>query len=84
MAAEKKESNSKVSAAKKKQSDKVLPSEINAPRWSVVSFEKCVAKNLIYAEAVEKLEHLQMQKISGLCIVTDEAAARISKSMNNG
>lgn len=54
-------------------------SEINAPRWSIVSFEKVEAKNLIYAEAVEKINQLKARKVSGLCIVTDEAAGRISK-----
>jgi hypothetical protein len=53
--------------------------ELNEPRWSVVSFEKCVAKNLTYPQAEEKLVKLEAKKIAGLCIVSDEAAARISK-----
>lgn len=53
--------------------------ELNAPRWSIVSFEKCVAKNLTYPQAEEKLLKFQAEKIAGLCIVSDEAAARISK-----
>ncbi len=56
-----------------------ITSEINAPRWSIVSFEKVEAKNLIYAEAGEKINQLEARKVSGLCIVTDEAAGRISK-----
>jgi hypothetical protein len=52
--------------------------ELNAPRWSIVSFEKCVAKNLTYPQAEEKLVKLAAEKIAGLCIVSDEAAARIS------
>lgn len=77
--AEKKENRRKSSAAKKNKSNggKDFSSEINAPRWSVVSFEERAAKNLTYAEAVEKMEQLARQKVSGLCIITDEAAARI-------
>ncbi len=56
--------------------------ELNVPRWSVVSFEKCVAGNLTYAEASEKLVELDAEKVSGLCIVTDEAAARIGSNDN--
>lgn len=52
-------------------------SELNASRWSVVSFEKCLAGNLTYAEASEKIIELAAEKVSGLCIVTDEAAKRI-------
>lgn len=76
--AEKKE-NRRKSAAKKKTADdgKDFSSEINAPRWSVVSFKDRAAKNLTYAEAAEKLEQLAAQKIAGLCIITDEAAERI-------
>ena len=53
-------------------------SELNEPRWSVVSFEICVANNLTYAQAEQKLKELEAAKVSGLCIITDEAAARIS------
>ncbi len=53
-------------------------SEINAPLWSVVSFEKRVAKNLTYAEAAKKMKNLAAKKVAGLCVVTDESAARIS------
>lgn len=55
-----------------------VPSELNEPRWSVVSFESVAVHGLPYAEAQNWLEKLQKQNISGLCIVTDEAAARIS------
>lgn len=54
-----------------------FPSELSAPRWAVITFEKCVAKNLSYEEAARKLAKLKRQKISGLCIVSDEAAGRI-------
>lgn len=52
--------------------------ELRDPRWSVVSFEKCVAKNLTYEEAARKIIELQKQGVSGLCLITDDAAMRIS------
>ncbi len=51
--------------------------ELNEPRWSVVSFEKCAAGNLTYAQAEKKLAELADERVSGLCIITDEAASRI-------
>lgn len=52
-------------------------SELNASFWSVVSFEICLANGLTYDNAVKKMKQLKAKKISGLCIVTDEAAERI-------
>lgn len=54
-------------------------SELNEPRWSVISFEICAAKSLTYAEAEQKMKELEEANVSGLCIVTDETAERISK-----
>jgi hypothetical protein len=56
-----------------------LTSELNEPRWSVVSFESVAVRNQTYAEAKQWLEKLQKQNISGLCIVTDEAAERMTQ-----
>lgn len=53
--------------------------ELELPQWSIVTFEGVAMSNLTYKEARDWLEKLNEQKISGLCIVTDEAAARISK-----
>ena len=57
-------------------------SELSEPRWSVVSFESVAVHGLTYADAKTWMEKLQKQKVSGLCIVTDEAAARISEQKN--
>lgn len=72
-------------AAKKKQNlageqkaAKNFPNELKERVWSVISFEKCEAENLTYAEAEQMLNELEAQNISGLCIVTDEAAGRIA------
>jgi hypothetical protein len=54
-----------------------FPRELRESRWSVISFEKCEAANLNYPQAEQKLAELQAQNVSGLCIVTDEAAKRI-------
>jgi hypothetical protein len=53
-------------------------SELEQPIWSVVSFERAEASGLTYAEAAKKLSELEQQKVSGLCIITDEAAARVT------
>ncbi len=53
--------------------------ELGEPRWSVVTFESSAANNLTYDEAFQKMQQLKEQNVSGLCIVTDEAAARIAK-----
>lgn len=51
--------------------------ELRQPIWSVISFEKCVYSSLTYDDADRKLRELDAERVSGLCIVTNEAAARI-------
>lgn len=58
-------------------SENAFSNELNAPVWSVVSFDERVAGNLTYAEAAAKLKNLAAERVSGLCVITDEAAARI-------
>ena len=57
-------------------SAEVQQSELDEPIWSVVSFERIEASNLSYSDAVTKLAELDQKHVSGLCIVTDDAAAR--------
>jgi hypothetical protein len=52
--------------------------ELFEPRWSVITFESCAVRGLSYAEAITWMNKLKTQGLSGLCIVTDEAADRIS------
>ncbi|MBC7898926.1 MAG: hypothetical protein H7070_02635 [Saprospiraceae bacterium] len=52
-------------------------SELTEPRWSVISFEKCEASGLSYADAMSKIDELDGRKVPGLCIVTDQAAAKV-------
>ena len=80
------EDSGETSAAKSKEnaakdsgfSEKNSSGELLQPRWSVVSFDQCVAKNLTYEKAERKIIGLKKKGFSGLCIVTDEAAERIS------
>ncbi len=58
-------------------SDKFFPSEMNDLRWSVISFEECESTNLTYDEAVQKLQKLAANDVSGLCVVTNEAAHKV-------
>ncbi len=61
-------------------SDDGFPSELREPRWSLVSFETCLAANLTYDEAAVLMKDFTAKKTSGLCIITDTAAARIERN----
>ena len=52
--------------------------ELDQPRWSVISFDKCEGGNLEYADAARLLSDLDAKGTAGLCIVTDETAARLA------
>lgn len=60
------------------QTEQDTTSELLSKRWSVVSFDKCEASGLNYAEAIQQMAELDQKHVAGLCIVTDEAAARLS------
>ena len=53
-------------------------SELDEPRWSVVSFERCETSHLTFADARKKLSELEAAKIAGLCVVTYEVATRVT------
>ena len=53
-----------------------FPSELDQPRWAVVSFNECTASGLSYEEAKRLIEQLSAE-VPGLCIVTDEAAQKM-------
>ena len=57
--------------------DENFSSELNEPRWSVVSFEMQLTGNLTYEQAAREMKEFKAKKVSGLCIITDEAAERI-------
>ena len=74
--------NEEIAAAEANVSNDNYVNELREPRWSVVSFEQCAAKNLTYEEAERKIAELEKQGVSGLCVVTDEAAKRIAAFKN--
>lgn len=78
MKKKKKESSDEVSTAREN-----YKSELDAPLWSVVTFEKVAAKGLTYLQAAEKMGKLKAEKVSGLCIITDEASARLKPKKSN-
>lgn len=53
-------------------------SELKEARWSVVSFQRREAGGLTYRQAELFMEALDAGGVAGLCIVTDEAAERIT------
>jgi hypothetical protein len=52
--------------------------ELDQPRWSVISFDQREAGALSYKQASALMTELASHGVAGLCIVTDEAAARIT------
>lgn len=51
--------------------------ELDEPRWSVVSFQGIEAGGLAYYQASALVHELDSHGVAGLCLVTDDAAARI-------
>jgi len=54
-----------------------MQSELDQPLWTVVSFARREADGLTYFEAERKLAELDSAGVSGLCIVTLDAAGRV-------
>lgn len=65
-------------SANSKNSGDGMRSELSARRWALVSFEKCEVSDVTYAEAADRMAELEREHIPGLCIVTAEAAARMT------
>ena len=57
-------------------------SELNETRWSVLSERGCEAHGLSYNDAHLMLRALKREKISGLCVITDDAAHRVARIEN--
>lgn len=73
----------KMKKKKVKNSDAISPngdfsSELAERMWSVITFDAATASGLTFGEAVELRNKLEAEKVSGLCIITDEAAARMN------
>ncbi|MEP6703925.1 MAG: hypothetical protein ABJB34_03885 [Acidobacteriota bacterium] len=69
-----------MSKATEKKEIETSGSELERPRWSVVSFDVCEAHGETYAAAVKILVEKEAAGVYGLCIITDEAAARMKPS----
>ena len=54
-------------------------SELNQPCWSVVTYKSIAVSHLTYEEAAQWAEDLKKQGVSGLCVITDDAAGRIAE-----
>jgi hypothetical protein len=52
-------------------------SELNEPSWSVITYKSVAVSHLTYQEAQQWAEDLKKQGVSGICVITDEAAARV-------
>ena len=53
-------------------------SELTEPRWAVLSERGCEATGLTYAQASEMMRALVREKVSGVSVITDDAARRSS------
>jgi hypothetical protein len=58
-------------------------SELNERRWAVLSERGCEDAGLSYAEAAAMVARLRGERISGLCVVTDAAAAHLPRSQKS-
>lgn len=57
--------------------------ELNEQRWSVLSERGCEAIGLTYADAEELMYRLAREKVSGLCVITNDAARRAALTENS-
>jgi hypothetical protein len=57
-------------------------SELTERRWAVLSERGCEATQLTYAQAAEMMRALQRERVSGLSVITDDAAQRSTSSVN--
>jgi hypothetical protein len=74
----------KVAPAEEIEPENNFPSELVEPRWSVITYEAIAARGLTYPEAEKLAARLKAEKVSGICIITDEAAERVSSNSSSG
>jgi hypothetical protein len=55
-------------------------SELNERRWAVLSERGCEEAGLSYGEAAGLVARLRGERLGGLCVVTDAAAARLPRA----
>jgi hypothetical protein len=59
---------------------KLSMSELSERRWAVLSERGCEDAGLSYDEAAAVVAHLRGERLSGLCVVTDAAAAHLPRA----
>lgn len=57
--------------------------ELNEKRWAVLSERGCEARGLTYADAAELMRRLVREKVSGVSVITNDAALRVSRVENS-
>ncbi|PYS52182.1 MAG: hypothetical protein DMF68_02240 [Acidobacteria bacterium] len=57
-------------------------SELNEKLWAVLSERGCEATDMTYMDAHQLMRQLVRERVSGLCVVTDEAARRALRNEN--
>lgn len=55
-------------------------SELNERCWAVLSERGCEDAALSYEEAAATVKRLKAERLSGLCVVTDAAAAHLPRA----
>jgi hypothetical protein len=55
-------------------------SELNERRWAVLSERGCEDSGLSYGEAAATVARLKAERVSGLCVITDAAAAHVPRA----
>ena len=55
-------------------------SELTEQRWAVLSERGCESLGLTYAQALEMMRALAQEKVSGISVITDDAARRAAVS----
>jgi hypothetical protein len=55
-------------------------SELRERRWAVLSERGCEDSSLSYEEAAGLVARLKAERVSGLCVVTDAAAAHLPRA----
>ncbi|MDT5294331.1 MAG: hypothetical protein QOJ76_1211 [Acidobacteriota bacterium] len=59
-------------------------SELNERRWAVLSERGREDAGLSYREAAGLIERLRAERVHGLCVITNEAAARLPSPKKAG
>ncbi len=55
-------------------------SELNERRWAVLSERGCEDSGLTYSDAAGLIARLRAERVSGLCVITDAAAAHVPRA----